>query len=272
MPARRWFGARLGDAARMLGVRRHVATRNLLLSFPEMTSAEREDILRRHFRLLGAMFMDECALQGMSADTLRRWMNLDESSLPPQQPVIFCTPHFVGAGNGGVRLSAVLGEQLMFHYKPMHNDFWDDFYSRLRQQYGTVGVSATKPFAMRDCARQLKSGGAIFFLPDTDTKRRKSSVFASFLGVESVATSTAVSRLAAMTGAQVRMFFVSITPDGYDCHLSPPLEDFPGADVKDDARRINDMIAERIRHDPAQYYWLHRRFKTRPEGERDRYA
>lgn len=271
-PLRRVVGARLGDTARWAGIRRRVAARNLALGFPELSPAARGAILRRHFQLLGAVFLEECALLDMPPDTIcRRIVLEDEESLHNTRPVILCAPHFAAAAAGGVRLTAQMGGRVMFYYKPMHSPFWDKFYGRLRQQYGAVGVAATQKNAMLQCARHLKNGGALFYLPDTDPRRRKNAVFAPFLGVQA-ATTTAVSRLAAAGGAEVRMFNSFWTEEGCRLELSAPLADFPSADAAADTRRINDLISAQVRRDPAQYYWLHRRFKTRPEGEKDIYA
>lgn len=277
--ARRFLGARLGDAARLLGVRRRVAMRNLMLAFPEMPEKALRKTLRRHFQLLGAVFMDECAFRSASAETLCSRARPEPGGVPEEAwipadaksaPVIFCVPHFVAAGLGGLRLSCVWGGRLAFHYRPLHSPFWDRFYGDLRGRHGARGIAATSPGAMRRCVRHLQEGGALFYLPDTDAGRRKSMVFAPFLGVRHAATNTALSRLAAITGAQVRMLAATCTADGYAVHVSPPLAGFPGA-AAEDARRVNEWIGGFVRRDPAQYYWLHRRFKTRPRSEEEAY-
>lgn len=270
--ARRFAGARLGDAARLVGIRRRVAARNLELAFPNLSAAERKDILRRHFQFLGTVFLDECALLAMPEENMRRWIAVEnEESLSEKKPVILCVPHFAAATVAGVRLSSFLGGRMVFHYKPMHSGFWDGFYTRLRQQYGATGAAATKKNVLLSCARHVRGGGVFYYLPDADPKRRKNAAFVPFLGVEA-ATTTAVSRLASSCGAEVRVFTALQTKEGYRARLSPPLKDFPGEDAVADARRINDLIGEQVRREPAQYYWLHRRFKTRPEGEGNIYA
>ena len=242
------------------------------LAFPEFSAAERDKILRRHFHLLGAVFLDECALLGMSEARTRQWMQLDGEEELRGRAVLVCAPHFVAAGIGGVRMSSLLRERVKFHYKPLHNRFWDLFYRRLRGKFDAAGIAATGGGAMRECARALQRGDTVFYLPDIDAGRRKSAVFAPFLGVGAAATTTATTRLAAMTGAQVRVLAAFVDGDGYELRLSPPLPDFPGADAAADARRINEIIGAHVRRDPAQYYWLHRRFKTFPEGEKPRYV
>ncbi|MGI9306441.1 MAG: lysophospholipid acyltransferase family protein [Gammaproteobacteria bacterium] len=269
--ARRFLGARVGDLARLAGVRRRVAARNLSLAFPRLPPEERENILRRHFQTLGKVFLDECFFLGMPKQEIRRRLAVDnEEDLQERRPVIFCAPHFAAATIGGVRLSALLGGRILFHYKPLHNQFWNRFYARLRTQYGAVGAPAGKN-AMLVCARHLKRGGALFYLPDADAGRRKNTAFAPFMGVPA-ATTTALSRLAEISGAEVRIFTAALVADGYRFQLSPPLEDFPGPDAVQDAVRINALIGGHVRETPAQYYWLHRRFKTRPEGGENLYA
>ena len=268
--ARRTLGAGLGDVARWVGIRRRIAARNLQLVFPQMSEEERAELLRRHFRCLGAALMDEFGLLNLSAEDIRRYLPFAADSEPrPSRPTIFCSPHFAAATIGGVRLSASpAGENLAFLYRPMHSRFWNNFYGRLRGQYSAAAIAANSPDAMRRCARHLRGGGSLFYLPDIDARRRKSAVFAPFMGV-AAATTTALSRLAALGGAQVRMFSARMQDanGGYDLQLSPPLSDFPGDDAAADAARINELIAEQVRIAPAQYYWLHRRFKTRPPGE-----
>ena len=270
---RRYLGARLGDIARLLlRRRRRIAMQNLSLAFPEFTAARRQAVLRRHFQLLGAVLLDECAILGMSAADIKKWVRLDGEEELRGRSVLLCAPHFVAAGAGGLRLTAETGDATMFHYRPLHNVFWDSFYRRLREKFGAVGISATGNGAMRTCARHLQRGGLLFYLPDTDAGRRKNSVFAPFLGVAAAATTTTAPRLATIAKSEVRVLTSFCTDDGYALRLSPPLADFPGANAAADAKRINEIIGAEVRRDPAQYYWLHRRFKTRPEGEAPRYA
>ncbi|MGU9952002.1 MAG: lysophospholipid acyltransferase family protein [Gammaproteobacteria bacterium WSBS_2016_MAG_OTU1] len=268
---RRNLGATLGDIVRILGVRRHVAMRNLQLALPHLSPAEHDTLLRQHFQFLGSVLLDEFFLLGASKQKILQLLQL-ENDQPQTRPTIFCAPHFAAVSMGGLRLSAApAGDNLAFHYKPMHSKFWDLFYTRLRKKYGAIGIDATAPDAMRQCARHLRRGGSVFYLPDIDPKQRKSAVFVPFMGINA-ATTTTLSRLAKIGNAQVRVFVARKQGDNYNLHLSPPLEDFPSNDVNADACRINDIISTHIREIPEQYYWLHRRFKTRPPGEKDVYA
>ena len=70
-----------------------------------------------------------------------------------------------------------------------------------------------------------------------------------------------------MTGAKVVMAVTEMTDDGYILHFEPPWENFPGESVEDDTARMNREIERWVLRLPAQYFWTHKRFKTRPEGE-----
>jgi KDO2-lipid IV(A) lauroyltransferase len=113
----------------------------------------------------------------------------------------------------------------------------------------------------------LRKGIAFFYLPDMDLGP-KDSLFLPFFGVPT-ATVTGLSRLARMTGARVVPCITRQLPGagGYITRFYPAWHDFPGASVEDDTRRMNAFIEERAREMPEQYYWLHKRFKTRPPGE-----
>ena len=112
----------------------------------------------------------------------------------------------------------------------------------------------------------------LFFAPDLDFGR-KDAVFVPFFGVPT-ATVTSVSRLARASGASVLPVISRILPGGagYLFTILPAFEDFPTDDVVADTRRINAFIEEQVLAMPEQYFWVHKRFKTRPEGEASFYA
>ena len=119
----------------------------------------------------------------------------------------------------------------------------------------------------RSFIRALKAGNTVWYAPDQD-QGIKHSVFAPLFGIPA-STLTATSRLASLTGAAVLPFIIERLPDnrGYALTIEPALDEFPGTDMESDARRFNALLEDQIRARPGQYLWMHRRFKTRPDGE-----
>lgn len=118
---------------------------------------------------------------------------------------------------------------------------------------------------LRASVRHLKQGGILWYAPDQDMKG-KDVVFAPFFGIPA-ATITATHQLARLTGCAVVPFFHRREGGGYVLRIAPALEDFPSADAEADTARVNAAIEAMVREAPAQYLWVHRRFKRRPEGE-----
>jgi KDO2-lipid IV(A) lauroyltransferase len=257
------LGALLG---RLLGKRRRIAARNLELCFPELSPAERADLLNRHMRALG-MGLPETAMSWWATNEhliemaeVRGVEHLQQAQLRGRG-VILVTGHFTT-----MELAAhILFQHAEFDamYRPMKNRLMDAMVERARRVRGNAVFSRED---VRTMLRALKRGHAVWFGPDQDYGRRH-SVFAKFFGV-TAATITSTARFADLSGAAVVPFFPQRLPDGrYLIEVFPALEDFPSGDAMANAQRINDLIEAQVRKVPEQYLWLHRRFKTRPEGE-----
>ena len=271
---RRFMGRRLGELALLLvGRRRRAARRNLELAFPEMPAAERRRLLREHFRMLGAGALDLAWALTADEEEFRRRVVLSggENLRDASGGVVVFMPHFVGMDIGGLRASMEFGERIAFHYKPPRGAFWDAMFAELRGRFGGEGISTSEKSSTRKCARWLQEGGALFYFPDVDPGRRR-HVFAPFLGVEKTATTTMLSRLCGLCHARAIPCYSRMTPQGYEVRADPPWENFPGPDPQRDAARMNEWVAKEARENPAGYFWPHRRFRTRPEGEPPRYG
>jgi KDO2-lipid IV(A) lauroyltransferase len=96
---------------------------------------------------------------------------------------------------------------------------------------------------------------------------RNESIFVPFMGVDKAATVPSLSRLSKVTGARVVPVVTRMTAQGYDIEVHAPLADFPSGDLEKDTLRTNRLLADWVRTMPEQYYWVHKRFKTRPEGD-----
>ncbi|MDB5810295.1 MAG: lipid biosynthesis acyltransferase [Betaproteobacteria bacterium] len=270
--ARARVGSALGASLYAVGApRRRVVLKNLQLCFPELTDAERRRLAFAHFRAFGRSLLDHGILWwGSEADmrSLVRIEGLENWRGISDRPVILLAPHFLGLDMGGTRLVADF--RMSSVYSRQKNAAADRVFLRGRTRFGHATLFARQD-GIRPMIRSLKSGEPFYYLPDMDLGARD-SVFAPFFGVPA-ATITGVSRIAALAGAVIVPCVTRQLPDGqgYVVTLYPAWSGFPSGDLAADAQRMNAFIEERVREMPEQYYWLHKRFKTRPEGEANPY-
>jgi KDO2-lipid IV(A) lauroyltransferase len=264
--------APLGDGLGMLlyrfgRERRRVARINLRLCFPQMPDHERERLVRRHFRAFGRSVLERSILWWSPKARIQRLVQiegLEHWQAVRDRPVIWLAPHFVGLDMGGVRLTSEY--PLVSMYSRQKNPVFNDLLLRSRTRFGTSHL-VSRQEGIRPVVKQLKAGLPFYYLPDMDYGARD-AVFVPFFGVPA-ATITALSRLAQMTGAAVVPCVTRQLPGGagYVLKFYPAWTDFPGSDAEADTRRMNAFIEERVLEMPEQYFWLHKRFKTRPAGE-----
>jgi len=266
------IGAALGRLLYALArARRHVVLTNLRLCFPELSEAARGDLARRHFRAFGRSLLEHGILWWGSKqqvcnlvqiEGLGHWRGIEK------RPVILLAPHFIGLDMGGIRLAA--DYRLNSVYSRQKSAAADAILIHGRTRFGQTRLFARQD-GIRPMIRSLKNGEPFYYLPDMDLGSRD-SVFAPFFGVQA-ATITALARIAQLAGAAIVPCVTRQLPGGagYVVRLYPAWLDYPGGDAEADARRMNAFIEARVREAPEQYYWLHKRFKTRPAGEQNPY-
>jgi KDO2-lipid IV(A) lauroyltransferase len=182
------------------------------------------------------------------------------------KPAILLVPHFVGLDTAWTRLSMEL--DMSGIYASQKNPLFNEVLYRGRNRFGQP-ITLSRQEGTRRGIKAIRSGYPFFYLPDMDYGRRD-TIFVPFFGVPA-ATITGLSRLARITGAAVLPVIARMTDAGYVVEIGPPWPDYPGEDIEADTRRMNAFIEAEILKIPEQYYWLHRRFKTRPPGERRPY-
>lgn len=273
----RWvlaIGGTLGALVRLLSPHRaHIARVNLALCFPELSAAEREDLLRRHFRALGIGVLET----GMA------WCLPDHrlTGLIDEVHGLEHLQHARAEGRGVILLSAhvtgtELGVRLLNLLTPVHPMYREHENPVLRAlMHGSFKPHFERVIprdAVRTMLKSLREGHAVWYAPDQNY-RGVNHVFVPFFGI-AAATNAATSRFARMGNALVIPYFPQRLPDGrgYRLTLMPPLADFPGDSEEADCMRINTIIEDEVRQAPEQYLWVHRRFKTRPSGEPDLYG
>jgi KDO2-lipid IV(A) lauroyltransferase len=149
-------------------------------------------------------------------------------------------------------------------YSRQKNPTVDRVFLKARSRFGAPHL-VSRQEGLRSVIRVVKSGKPFYFLPDMDFGRRD-AVFVPFFGVQT-ATITTLPRLARLAGAVVIPIVTRQVGDGYLVKIYPPWENYPTDDLEADVRRMNAFIEERVREMPDQYFWAHKRFKTRPPGE-----
>jgi KDO2-lipid IV(A) lauroyltransferase len=251
----------------LAGPRRRVTLVNLKACFPTMSEDERWQLGRRTFRSLGRAALDHSVLWKADAAVIERYITVDGAEHLDHRPLIALAPHFVGLDAGGVRINTLVRGASI--YSRQKNPVWDEALLKARQRFSDPVLLPRQGLDMRTVIRTVKSGLPMYYLPDMDLGPTN-SIFVPFFGVPA-ATIPMVSRLARLTGAKVVMAVTEMTDDGYALHIEPPWENFPGESVEADTARMNRELERWVLRMPAQYFWTHKRFKTRPEGEASLY-
>ncbi|MBI2733294.1 MAG: lipid A biosynthesis acyltransferase [Aquabacterium sp.] len=266
----RGMGALLYKLARS---RRRIGLRNLALCFPDMPQAEREALLRAHFGWLTQSLLDRAVLWWASPARIKRLIHVEgDIDLAEREmqttgrPTMWLCPHFVGLDVAGAAILLCQKRPGASIYQTQSNPLMDKLMKRGRLRFGNAEIFPRSD-SVKPLLRAIKDGRGFFNLPDMDFGA-KDAAFVPFFGVPA-ATLLAPSRMARMMNMVVQPVIAELLPGGrgWRVHFMAPLADFPTKDAESDATRMNHFIESEILKQPAQYLWVHKRFKTRPEGE-----
>lgn len=252
--------------------RRHICEVNIALCFPELSKQEQRKLVRDTFISNGIGIMEIGMAWARNPRDFRKRVTttgLDGLIKAHEQGrgVLLVSAHFSTIEFAGSLMS--LYYPIDVTYRAHKNPLFDLLMKRGRERlYGAV----VERKEVRRALRRLREGHVMWYAADQDYGPRH-SVFADFFG-RKAATITATTNFAQFNQSPVIFVAHYRTPDnkGYTLNFQAPLENYPSGDMEEDANRINALIEEAIRVAPDQYIWLHRRFKTRPEGEPDPYA
>lgn len=270
LPVLATCGRLLGRLLYMFGrERRRVALTNLGLCFPHLRLDEKSALAKRHFELFGRSFLERGLLWWASPQRIRRLVRLEgeeQLGVLKDKPLILLVPHFVGLDTAWTRLS--MDYDMSGIYANQKNPVFNAALYRGRARFGD-SIMLSRQDGTRRGIKAIRSGYPFFYLPDMDYGPRD-TIFVPFFGVPA-ATITGLSRLARLTGATVLPVIARMQDDGYVIEIGKPWRDFPGKDIETDTRRMNAFIEQEVLKMPEQYFWLHKRFKTRPAGEKSLY-
>ena len=249
--------------------RRHVVLVNLALCFPGLSESERLRLARAHFVCVAQSFLDRAWLWHGSPGLLARRLRLKGSMDAITEPggVVMLAPHFVGLDAGAMVISlqpAMQQVTVSSIYVPQRDARLDAWVRQGRGRFLSTHLYSRHE-GIKQILSGLRQGEKLYLLPDMDFGPAE-SVFVSFYGVPA-ATVTSLPRFARLGRARVVTVATRMTAEGYELEVGPVWRDFPTEDVVADTARMNREIEALADTMPEQYYWVHKRFKTRPEGE-----
>ncbi|CAN5463618.1 lipid A biosynthesis lauroyl acyltransferase [soil metagenome] len=266
----RAFGAVLYATA---AKRREIALRNLELTQPELSATQRDHLARQHFGWLGRSLLERGLLWYGSRTRIERLIHVEGDvglAKRSERPVMWLVPHFMGLDVAGLAVQLFTGQVGGSIYQAQSNKVIDGAMRRGRLRFGNSVLFARSDSA-KPIIRAIKQGYGFFNLPDMDFGERDAA-FVPFFGVPA-ATLLAPSRMAKALNMIVQPVVAEMLPGGagYKVRFLDPLENFPTDDALADTAAMNRWIESEIRRNPAQYLWVHKRFKTRPAGEASLY-
>jgi KDO2-lipid IV(A) lauroyltransferase len=251
----------------LIAERRRVTRVNLEKCFPQMKSNEREVLARAHFRAFCRSFVDRAVLwwsPRARIERLVRIQGLEHLKALNGAPAILFAPHFVGLDAGLTRLTCEAN--LVVMYANQKEPKFGELLRLGRTRFGDQRLVARQE-GIRPTLAAMREGRPFYYLPDQDYGPRD-TLFVAFFGV-SAATVPGLSRISRVAGARVLPCVTQLLPggQGYVLRIDAPWDNFPTQDLAADTRRMNEYIERRVLEMPEQYFWMHKRFKTRPEGE-----
>lgn len=254
--------------------RRRVVLTNLRLCFPEMPEAERVALAKKHIKALARSLLERGILWWAPEARIRTMVRIEgrerlDGLLAGGTPVILLCPHFLALDWAGAAI--IMDYRIVSIYSRQKNPLVDAMLYHGRTRFIKPALLSRQE-GLRSVVRELKRGLPFYYLPDMDFGPQD-AVFVPFFGV-AAATITALPRLARLTGAVVLPAIARADPDGrgFSVTFEEPWDTYPTGDLDEDVRRMNAYIESVVKTMPEQYYWVHKRFKTRPPGEKALYA
>lgn len=246
--------------------RRKVVDTNLRLCFPRWSEAERRRVGRDVFVHVAQSFLDRAWLWHGDPEVVRARLTLTGAvgELAGREPTILFCPHFVGLDAGVTAVTQQVPRRFVGIYTKQSNPVVDAWVLKGRYRFGDARPMSRSE-GVRDLVAALRAGDVMYLLPDMNFGPEE-SIFVPFYGVPA-ATVPSLPRFARLGRAKVVPLLTRLTPTGYEVHVLEAWKDYPTGDVEADTALMNRRLQDYVDAMPSQYYWVHKRFKTRPPGE-----
>ena len=254
----------------LIGARRRVVHANLKLCFPQLSEVERRRLALRTFVCFSQALLDRAWLWHAPKAWVQRRVRLTGAvhELAGAEPTVVFLPHFVGLDAVVPGVALAMPRPSITIYTDQSNKRVDQWILQGRQRFGPLRLFG-RIDGVKPVVAALRKGQPLYLLPDMDFGPDE-SVFVPFYGVPT-ATVPSLSRFARLGRAKVVPMLARITDWGYEVQVLPAWSNFPSDDAVLDTARMNARLQDYIDTMPAQYYWVHKRFKTRPGGEASLY-
>jgi Kdo2-lipid IVA lauroyltransferase/acyltransferase len=254
----------------LLKSRRRVAIVNLTLCFPEHPRQQIRWLARQNFIYYMQALLDRGWLwHGSAAVTLRRLKITGAvEQLQNDEPVVLFVPHFVGLDAGNTAFTQQIPRKLITIYTNQANKTIDTWILKRRARFGNIRLFG-RAAGVKDIIAALRSGDMLGILPDMGFGPEESMVV-PFYGIPAY-TVPSLHRFTRLGKAKLVPVLNRMTSYGYEVQVLPAWDNFPSSSAEADTARMNKELEGYIASMPAQYFWVHKRFKDRPLGEKPVY-
>ncbi len=244
---------------------RKVAYTNISNCFPEKRQSQVTTMVKRNFEAVGISFFETANAYYASDNKIKKTLTIENeyffnNALKKEGGIILLCSHFMPLMLGSRAL--LIKHKIANVYRPQNNKMFDQIMVNGYQKNGAVMIKNTDT---RSIVKALSNSLPIWYAPDQDLGINN-SIFAPLFGIQT-ATASATARLAKNNNTRVIPYSFVRTDQGYKMTFQEPLDNYPSGDAFNDAKITNKILEKQILKNPEQYLWIHRRFKTRPEGE-----
>lgn len=255
----------------LVASRRQVVSINLSLCFPERSPQDIRHLTRQTFVYFAQAWLDRSWVWHAPKSWILRRVTLTGAvdALAGTEPTVVFLPHFVGLDAAWSGVTLRIPRPSTTIYTDQSNKMVDRWILRGRSRWGNMRLFG-RAEGVKPIVTAVRSGQPLYLLPDMDFGPQE-SIFVPFYGVPT-ATVPSLARFARLGRAKVVPLFVSLTAGGYQVEVLPAWDNFPTDDLAADTALMNKKLEGYINAQPAQYFWVHKRFKTRPEGLPDVYG
>ncbi len=271
LPMLRGVGTLFGHVLWLLASKRSkVVLTNLALCFPALSAQQRRVMGRAHMVVFAQAWLDRAWLWHGSSEVVAGRLTLvgEVKALQQRQGAVLFAPHFVGLDAGWTALCFQMHRKFTTVYTPQRSPAIDAWVFQGRQRFGQVRLFRRED-GFKAIVSALRQGALLYLLPDMNF-RLEESIFVPFYGIPA-ATVTSLPRLARLGQVPVVPVTTRLTQTGYEVRVHPAWTNYPTQDAEADTAEMNQRLQTWIEDMPEQYYWVHKRFKSRPNDEASLY-